>query len=634
MASIAIAGAWEERIMSQVTFVVSDGIGTRNIRPARPRPPAPRSRDLASAGRPRLPPHSTLLAGTRPAATTSIDATAAMSDWIWNAKYRYKTAETTVDLSMADTWRRVAAAVASVESGDWRDRWTKRFQDAIGSLGVLPSGRILAGAGTPRDVTLMNTFAMGTIDDSMTGLMDAVRQGALTMRMGGGIGFDFSTLRPKGYPVAGLDCGAAGPLAAMDVCNAMSMLMADGPRRGAMMATMRCDHPDIEAFITAKAHRGRLGNFNLSVMITDEFMRQLDRDGVWSLQWEGRVVRTLPARELWDLIMRQNHAAAEPGVLFIDRINAGNPLAYMETIATTNSCAEQPLPPFGVCPLASINLAVLVDRAFESDAALNRTALRRMVETGVRLLDNVIDLSRYPLPEQAAEATSKRRIGLGVTGVANALAMLGLRYGSQQAADAVSSWMREIHLTAVSASVSLAREKGAFPALDTGAYLSSPAIRRLPLPVRRAIARYGIRNALVTSIAPTGSISLLAGNVSSGIEPIFATSFKRQIIGPDGERRLQEVVDYAVQRHRDLKGTTTPLPSAFVTASELSPDDHVRMQAAAQRWIDGSISKTVNCPVDITFDAFQGIYRHAYETGCKGCTTYRPNDITGSVLSL
>jgi ribonucleoside-diphosphate reductase alpha chain len=564
----------------------------------------------------------------------SNDGLDTISQWIWATKYRYATAGGAIDQSLSDTWRRVAAAVASVETGHLRDWWMERFVDAMSGSGLLPAGRILAGAGTPRDVTLMNTFAMGTIDDSMAGLMDAVRQGALTMRMGGGIGFDFSTLRPKGFAVAGLDCGASGPLAAMDVCNAMSMLMADGPRRGAMMATMRCDHPDIEAFVTAKSERGRFNNFNLSVMITDEFMHQLECDGLCRLRWEGVTVRTLPASALWNLIMRQNYDAAEPGVLFIDRINAGNPLAYAETIATTNSCAEQPLPPFGVCPLASINLAVLVTRPFEAEAALDRPALHRLVEAGVRLLDNVVDLSRYPLPQQADEAHQKRRIGLGVTGVADALVMMGIRYGSQRAADCLESWMREIHLTAVATSISLAREKGAFPAFDADAYLSSPTVARLPATLRRDIARYGIRNALLTSIAPTGSISLLAGNVSSGIEPIFATSFKRWFIGPGGQRIEQDVVDHAVLRHRRQRGEDIPLPRALVTAAELTPAEHVRMQAAAQRWTDGSISKTVNCPAGIPFDVFKDIYIQAFASGCKGCTTYRPNDVTGSVFSV
>lgn len=508
-----------------------------------------------------------------------------------------------------------------------------RFATAINGMQLLPAGRILAGAGTARDVTLMNTFAMGTIDDSMSGLMEAVRQGALSMRMGGGIGYDFSTLRPKGFAVAGLDCGAAGPLAAMDVCNATSMLMADGPRRGAMMATLRCDHPDIEAFVTAKSQPGRLSNFNLSVMVTDAFMGQLACDGKWDLCWNGQVFRTVRARELWDLIMRQNYNAAEPGVLFIDRINAGNPLASIETISTTNSCAEQPLPPFGVCPLASVNLAALVTKAFEADAALDRSALRQVVQTGVRLLDNILDLSRYPLAEQAAEARAKRRIGLGVTGAADALAMVGLMYGSERAAACLSSWMREIHLTAVITSIGLARERGEFPALDREAYLSAPVIRQLPDAIRTRIARFGIRNALLTSVAPTGSISLLAGNVSSGIEPIFATSYKRLVMGPDGGQSAQEMVDYAVAKFRQLKGAI-PLPEAFVTVADLQPVDHVRMQAAAQRWVDGSISKTVNCPQDISFEAFQDVYRRAYESGCKGCTTYRPNAMLGSVLSV
>lgn len=633
-ASIQAAGPWEESTMDHVMPAAFGEIGAHEYSDVAPNPAPFRRRERPGMSRRLLAPQVRAIRLRPRAADASVHEAATISQWIWNAKYRYGVAGETIDQTLDDTWRRVAAAAASIEVGPCRDLWMQRFCDAMSSLGLLPAGRILAGAGTPRDVTLMNTFAMGTIDDSMAGLMDAVRQGALTMRMGGGIGFDFSTLRPKGFPVAGLDCGAAGPLAAMDVCNAMAMLMADGPRRGAMMATLRCDHPDIETFVTAKSQRGRLSNFNLSVMVTDAFMHQLACDGPWQLRWKDTIVRTVPARALWELIMRQNHAAAEPGVLFIDRMNAGNPLAYMETIATTNSCAEQPLPPFGVCPLASINLAVLVKRAFEADAELDRPALHRMVEAGVRLLDNVIDLSRYPLPEQAAEALAKRRIGLGVTGVADALAMMGIRYGSEKAAECLAAWMREIQLTAVVTSIGLAREKGAFPVFDRTAYLAAPTIQRLPAALRRDIARYGIRNALLTSIAPTGSISLLAGNVSSGIEPIFSTAFTRQIIGPDGERKAQQVVDYAVQRYRQLKGDDAPLPPAFVTVGDLQPADHVRMQAAAQRWIDGAISKTVNCPADITFDDFQDVYRSAHQAGCKGCTTYRPNDVTGSVLSL
>ncbi|WP_372605435.1 adenosylcobalamin-dependent ribonucleoside-diphosphate reductase, partial [Actibacterium sp.] len=512
--------------------------------------------------------------------------------------------------------------------------WEAKFYDALEDFKYLPAGRITAGAGTARAVTLFNCFVMGTIPDSMGGIFDMLKEAALTMQQGGGIGYDFSTIRPRGAGVKGVAADASGPLSFMDVWDAMCRtIMSAGSRRGAMMATMRCDHPDIEQFITAKQDPARLRNFNLSVLVTDDFMEAVKADGSWELKFDGTIYHTVEARDLWNKIMRGTYDFAEPGVIFIDRINKMNNLAYCETIAATNPCGEQPLPPYGACLLGSINLARLVTDPFEANAELNPAALDDLVRMAVRMMDNVVDASRFPLPQQAEEAKNKRRIGLGVTGLADALLMLGLRYGSDQAAAQTEAWMKQIARASYLASVDLAKEKGAFPLFDAEKYLASGNMMQMDDDVREAIRTHGIRNALLTSIAPTGTISLYAGNVSSGIEPVFAYAYTRKVLQKDGSRTEEEVVDYAVQMWRDKSGDK-PLPDYFVNAQTLAPKDHVKMQAAAQKWIDSSISKTINCPEDISFDAFKDVYMQAYETGCKGCTTYRPNDVTGSVLSV
>jgi len=558
---------------------------------------------------------------------------APIAEQIWDMKYRLKEADgTPVDQTVEATWRRIAKALAAVEDApaDWEDR----FYAALEDFRFLPAGRIMAGAGPGRSVTLFNCFVMGTIPDSMAGIFDMLKEAALTMQQGGGIGYDFSTIRPKGADVLGVAADASGPLSFMDVWDAMCRtIMSAGSRRGAMMATMRCDHPDIEAFIAAKADPARLRMFNLSVLVSDAFMAAVKADGPWELRVGDRVYRTVQARALWDRIMRSTYDFAEPGVIFIDRINALNNLGYCETIAATNPCGEQPLPPYGACLLGSVNLARLVTEPFSEHAGIDETALDDLVTVAVRMMDNVIDASRFPLEAQAEEARAKRRIGLGVTGLADALMMVGLRYGSEEAARQTGQWLHRIARAAYLASARLADEKGSFPLYDRDAYLAGGTLRLMDADVRAAIGEHGIRNALLTSIAPTGTISLYAGNVSSGIEPAFAFSYKRKVLQKDGSDREEEVVDYAALRWRELHGDRR-LPKHFVDAQTLAPLDHVRMQAAAQAWVDSSISKTINCPEDIGFDDFREVYMAAWDSGCKGCTTYRPNAVTGAVLSL
>lgn len=841
-----------------------------------------------------------------------------VSRQIWDMKYRFKRPDKSpIDLTVEDSWARIAKALAEAEPEEIRAEQEARFYKALKGFRYLPAGRITAGAGTARNVTLFNCFVMGTVPDSMEGIFDMLKEAALTMQQGGGIGYDFSTIRPKGAEVKGVGSDASGPLSFMDVWDAMcGTIMSAGSRRGAMMATMRCDHPDVEEFITAKRDPSRLRKFNVSVLVTDAFMAAVEADADWDLTWNGEVMRTVRARDLWDKIMESTYAFAEPGVIFIDRINERNPLAYVEQIAATNpcvpagtpiltsegwreidtvvdtpvevwngaewsrvtprvtghdqpmvrvslsngrsltcttahrfltatgtrvnaadlrpgqallthdwpvvragapvegayaqgtraggarvgarvakkiletagegarddrgadltgliggalpasyvpgadwdvasrlawvaglidtagevtgqgvlirsrdagflgavqlllntlgasasltrdgalligspalsaltglglstrrdlptanpthgsgrvevvsvtplaeeadvvfcfteekrhagcfdgvltgQCGEQPLPPYGACLLGSINLARLIENPFSDEARMDEAEMEELVATAVRMMDNVVDVSRFPLPQQLEEARAKRRIGLGVTGVADALLMLRLTYGSEAAAEQLEAWMRKIQHAAYRASVELAKEKGPFPLFDAERYLASPTIQDLDEDLQEAIREHGIRNALLTSIAPTGTISLYAGNVSSGIEPVFAYSYKRKITLDDGSKAEEEVVDYAVQMYRDLFGITddAELPEYFVSAQTLKPLDHVRMQAAAQRWVDSSISKTVNVPEDIPFEEFKAVYEEAYRTGCKGCTTYRPNEITGSVLSV
>lgn len=562
---------------------------------------------------------------------------APISEEIWQRKYRLQGSGGAQDDTLADTFRRVAEAAASVEQGGKRERarWAERFYEAMADFGFVPAGRILAGAGTGRAVTLFNCFVMGRIEDDLGSIFENVKEAALTMQQGGGIGHDFSTLRPKGALVHSIGADASGPVSFMDVWDAMCRtIMSAGARRGAMMGTLRCDHPDIEAFIDAKADPLKLRNFNLSVLVTDAFIAAVRAGKPWDLVFDGKVFKTVEARALWDRIMRAAYDYAEPGVIFIDRVNVRNNLAYCEAISATNPCGEQPLPPYGACLLGSINLAELVEEAFSDAASLNVARLEERTRIAVRFLDNIIDVSGYPLPAQRQEAIAKRRIGLGVTGLADALIALGVRYGSPEAERLVESWMRIIERTAYLASADLAAEKGMFPLYDRERFLASPNVQRLPAEVRDAICEKGIRNGCLTSIAPTGTISLFAGNVSSGVEPVFDFRYARRVLGRDGTAAIEEVEDLAHARFRRLAGQDAPLTEAFVKAADLTPREHLVMQAALQRHVDSSISKTINCPADISFDAFKSIYLEAFDLGLKGCTAYRPNPVTGAVLSV
>ena len=557
-----------------------------------------------------------------------------ISRQIWDMKYRFRTPEGAGDRDVADSWTRVAYALSLAEPPATRLAHAQNFASALTGHKFLPAGRILAGAGTGRAVTLFNCFVMGAIPDSMDGIFSALREAALTLQQGGGIGYDFSTLRPKGALVKGVGADASGPVSFMEVWDSMCRtIMSAGARRGAMMATLAIDHPDIEDFIDAKRSSGRLSNFNLSVLASDAFMAAVKADSDWTLKFGGKAYRTVKARTLWDRIMRSTYDYAEPGVIFIDRINGQNNLSYCETISATNPCGEQPLPPYGACLLGSINLAKLVRNPFEDDARLDMAELERLTGIAVRMLDDAIDVSRFPLDAQRQEAIAKRRLGLGVTGLADTLIFCKARYGSQESIALIQSWLGALSQAAYRASAALAREKGAFPLFDSDAYLARPHIAALPADIRGAIAQHGIRNALLTSIAPTGTISLFADNVSSGIEPVFALSYSRKVLQPDGSKTEEVVEDYALRKFKVRFGANAPLPDYFVTAQTLSPADHLAVQAAAQPFIDSAISKTINVPAAISFAEFEDIYRNAYDQGCKGCTTYRPNDVTGSVLS-
>jgi len=578
-----------------------------------------------------------------------------ISRHVWQTKYRYADRMVS-EHRIADTWHRIARALAAFEPKD-AAIWQNRFFSILQDFKFLPGGRIQAGAGTARKVTLFNCFVMGTIDDSIPGIFRALQEGAVTMQQGGGIGIDFSTLRPRGTQAKGAGSIASGPVSFMPLWDAMcGTILSTGTRRGAMMATLRCDHPDIEEFVAAKQQAGRLRRFNLSVQVTDAFMAAVRSDADWPLvfpaaafegdgetvarEWPGsagpvpcRVVRHVRARQLWDLILRGTYEYAEPGVLFIDRINQLNNLRYREQISATNPCGEIPLPPYGACDLGSLNLTRFVLSPFTPGARIDFGSLAETTQIAVRLLDNVIDASRFPLPQQAENAHGTRRIGLGITGLADALVMLGLTYGSDRSLAVATDVMRQICHTAYRASIELAQEKGSFPYFERDKYLQGDFIRSLPEDIQNGIETHGIRNSHLIAIAPTGTISLLAGNVSSGLEPIFAAAYRRKVLAEDGTPKEFLLTDYAFELWRATTGAPTPAPDGFVTTADLPVKAHLDMQAALQPFVDNSISKTINVPENCPFDEFKRIYDLAYDLHLKGCTTFRPNPVTGVVLS-
>jgi ribonucleoside-diphosphate reductase alpha chain len=578
-----------------------------------------------------------------------------ISRHVWQTKYRFAN-HGMRENAPVDTWRRIARALAAVEPKDaalWEDRFFSILQD----FKFLPGGRIQAGAGTARKVTLFNCFVMGRIEDSIPGIFHALQEGAVTMQQGGGIGIDFSTLRPRGTRAKGAGSIASGPVSFMQMWDAMcGTILSTGARRGAMMATLRCDHPDIEEFVAAKQQAGRLRRFNLSIQVTDAFMTAVRSDADWPLvfpaaafeaegetiarEWPGsvgpvscRVVRRVRARQLWDLILRSTYDYAEPGVLFIDRINQLNNLRYREQISATNPCGEVPLPPYGACDLGSLNLTRFVLSPFTPEARIDFEGLAETARIAVRLLDNIIDASLFPFPQQAENAHGSRRIGLGITGLADALVMLGLTYGSDRSLTVATDVMRQICHTAYRVSIDLAREKAGFPYFERDKYLQGVFIRSLPDDIKNGIATHGIRNSHLIAIAPTGTISLLAGNVSSGLEPIFAASYLRKVLAEDGKPKAFILTDYALALWRATTGAPTAVPDGFVTTADLPVSAHLAMQAALQPFVDNSISKTINVPQNCPFDDFKRIYDLAYDMRLKGCTTFRPNPVTGMVLS-
>ena len=547
---------------------------------------------------------------------------------VWRTRYRFED-EPSVDATLD----RVARALAEAEEHD-RSGWARRFRDALEGYAFLPGGRILAGAGTGRRVTLMNCFVMGTLDDSLDGIFTALHEAAITLQQGGGVGTDFSPLRPKGARTDATGGRSSGPVSFMQLWEQMCATVTDAsPRRGAMMGVMACDHPDVHAFVAAKRVAGKLTHFNVSVLVQDAFMRAVAQDGPWTLAFPRfRIERTIRARDLWDAIVGGAYASAEPGVLFIDRIRSEDNLAYCETISATNPCGEIPLPPYGACDLGSINLTVFVREPFTPRARLDLDAIAALVPVAVRMLDDVWTVTQFPVPAQAEQGRASRRVGLGVTGLGDALAMLGLRYDGDEGRAAAAAAMRTIVERAYAASVELARERGAFPRFRREPYLAAPFVARLPGEIRNAIAAHGIRNSHLTAIAPAGTISVLAGGVSSGIEPIFALEGVRRVRQEDGSFAEVEVACPALLAWRARAAADAPPPAAFVTATAIGPEAQLRMQAALQPHVDNAISKTTNVAADIAYEDFAAIYSRAFELGLKGCTVFRPNPVTGAIL--
>lgn len=561
-----------------------------------------------------------------------------ISEDIWNRKYRYTGGEEVPeDKSIDETMCRVARACAAAEKDS--ETWAPKFEEVLRNFEFIPGGRIIANLGTSREqVTMFNCYVMNKIEDSIEGIFDTVKESAMTQKQGGGVGFDFSTIRPEGSHIQGCGAQSSGPLSFMQVLDSTCRtIMSAGQRRGAQMGVMRCDHPDIEKFISAKRKNEQLKMFNLSVGITKDFMEAVKNNTDWELKFNGEVHKTVKASELWDQIMRSTYDYAEPGFLLIDKINEMNNLNYCEEITATNPCGEQPLPPYGACLLGSANLTRFVNKPFSGKATFNFKRLAEVITVAVRMLDNVIELSNYPLEQQRLEAKSKRRMGIGITGLADAFIFLGIRYGSPESVEMAEKIMETISHAAYRSSIELAKEKGTFEKFDADKYLAGKYVKQMPKDIRDGIREYGIRNSHLTSIAPTGTISLLAGNVSSGLEPVFAFHYIRTIRNThEDDVTKVEISDYAYDLYKKHMNITTiddkDLPEYFVCSSDITPVEHLEIQAALQKHVDSSISKTINIPSDYPFEDFKDIYLKAYDKGLKGCTTFRPSEYITGVL--
>ena len=581
-----------------------------------------------------------------------------ISQDVLSEKY-FKNGERDVD----QLYARVARALASVERPELREKFEARFLDNL-RAGAIGAGRIMSAAGTDIQATLINCFVQpvgdciqGVDDAGYPGIYEALREAAETMRRGGGVGYDFSRIRPRGALVKGTHSMASGPCSYINVFDqSCSTVESAGARRGAQMGVLRIDHPDVLDFITAKRTPGRWNNFNVSVGVPDAFMQAVEQDGQWELvhaaapgqelQREGArqradgpwVYRTLRARELWDTIMKSAYDFAEPGILFLDQINTDNNLRYTEDIQATNPCGEQPLPPYGCCDLGPIILTRFVRNPFSlhGEAAFDFDAFEAAVALQVRALDNVLDVTFWPLPQQQAESAAKRRIGVGFTGMGNTLAMLKVRYDRQEGRDMAVRIARRMRDAAYRASVELAKEKGVFPKFDAEGYLAEGTFAsRLPEDIKRAIKKHGIRNSHLLSIAPTGTVSLaFADNASNGIEPPFSWTYTRRKREADGSKSEYVVEDHAWRLYKTLGGDVNQLPEYFVSAMDMSAGEHVAMMEAVQPYVDTAISKTVNVPGDYPYEDFKNLYLQAWHSGLKGLATYRPNSILGAVLEV